>query len=103
MSKATDTANDLLSRASELGWHVEVRGSILTITKNIKPNSEDFCIADSEYYGILDLLKATRPGSVWGTDGGGVGAMEAMRTGVFRMNKSGGDKRVLNALKKALA
>jgi hypothetical protein len=53
-----------------------------------------------EYYSILELLPTTSPGSVWGTDGGGIGAISAMNTGVFTMNKSGGSKRVLSALKK---
>jgi hypothetical protein len=53
-----------------------------------------------EYYSILGLLPSTSAGSVWGTDGGGIGALSAMSSRVFKMNKSGGSVRVLNALKK---
>jgi hypothetical protein len=46
------------------------------------------------------LLPSTEPGSVWGTDGGGVGAISAIQSGVFQMSKSGGSKRVLSAISK---
>jgi hypothetical protein len=55
-----------------------------------------------EYYSILELLPSTSAGSVWGTDGGGIGALSAMSSRVFKMNKSGGSVRVLNALKKMM-
>lgn len=100
MSKAQETAAKILSVAKEYGWAVNVRGSILTIQKGDIRSKEDFVRADMEYYGILGLLPTTSPGSMWGTDGGGVGALSAMNSGVFTMNKSGGSKRVLNALKK---
>lgn len=101
MSKATDTAQKILDVAKGLGWNVEVRrgNTILTITKNISGNDE-FVTADMEYYTILGELPTTSPGSIWGTDGGGVGALSAMNSGVFTMNKSGGSKRILQALAK---
>lgn len=101
MSVAKQTAQKILDIAKEYGWDVNVRnGSILTITKDGIRSKEDFCRADMEYYSILGLLPSTSPGSIWGTDGGGVGALTAMNSGVFTMNKSGGSKRVLNALQK---
>ena len=99
MSKAT--AIQIKNIAAELNWTLEVRGSILTIKKVISGESE-FCNADMEYYSILGLLPSTSDGSIWGTDGGGIGALSAMKTGVFTMNKSGGSKRVLSALSKIL-
>jgi len=101
--KPQDQAIQIKALADKLNWNLNVRGSILTITKNIIPGSkESFCQADMEYYSILDLLPSTSPGSVWGTDGGGVGAISAMNSGLFKMNKSGGSKRVLNALTKII-
>jgi hypothetical protein len=100
MSKAKEAAQNILDLANEYGWSVNVRGSILTIYKDGIRSNEDFVRADMEYYGILGLLPSTSPGSIWGTDGGGIGALSAMKSGVFTMNKSGGSKRVLNALKK---
>jgi hypothetical protein len=97
---ATETAKKILDTAKELGWDVTVRGSILTIYKEGINDREAFCRADMEYYSILGLLPSTSAGSIWGTDGGGIGAMSAMSSRVFKMNKSGGSKRVLNALKK---
>ena len=97
-----DIAKEIKDMAVKCGWTLEVRGSILTINKKIIPgNKESFCVADSEYYSILGLLPTTSPGSIWGTDGGGIGALSAMNTGKFTMNKSGGSVRVLNALKKS--
>jgi len=99
MSKAT--AQKLVNTANEMGWSVDVRNDVLTITKNIKvDDKESFVSADSEYYSILSILPQTRPGSIWGTDGGGIGALSASKSGLFVMNKSGGNKRVLNAIKK---
>ena len=100
MSATKETALKILAVAKEYGWEVTVRGSILTITKAGINSKEDFVRADMEYYSILGLLPSTSPGSIWGTDGGGIGALSAMSSRVFTMNKSGGSVRVLNALKK---
>jgi hypothetical protein len=100
MSVAKETAQKIVDVANEYGWDINVRGSILTITKDGIRTNDDFVRADMEYYGILGLLPSTSAGSMWGTDGGGIGALSAMKSGVFTMNKSGGSKRVLTALKK---
>lgn len=103
MSKAKETAQQVIDIAKELGWSISTRGSIVEITKRIKPGCNDsFCKADSEYYSILGLIPQTEPGSMWGTDGGGVGAIAAMNSGRFEMKKSGCSKRVVNALQKML-
>lgn len=99
MSK--EIALKIKQTAEQLGWSLNVRGSVLTITKQINGNDE-FCAADSQYYSILSLLPTTSPGSTWGTDGGGIGAISAMNSGRFVMNKSGGSKRVLSALAKLI-
>jgi hypothetical protein len=100
-ANANEIALKIKATATELGWTHEVRNLVLTISKKITPGSKDsFREADMEYYSILDLLPQTSPGSIWGTDGGGIGAVSAMRSGTFTMHKSGGSKRVLNALKK---
>lgn len=100
-NNSNENAIAIKTMAEKLGWDILVRGNILTITKKIAGNDE-FCRADSEYYSILGLLPSTSAGSVWGTDGGGIGALSAMQSGRFTMNKSGGSKRVLNSLKKYL-
>ncbi len=97
MSK--EIAMQIKDMATKLGWDINVRGSILTITKPIQ-GKEEFVTADMEYYSILGLLPQTSPGSIWGTDGGGIGAVSAMAKNLFVMNKSGGSKRVLSALAK---
>ena len=101
MSKASEKAKKLLETAEKLNWSVDVRGGVLCITKHFAVGSmEDFVDCDMEYYEILSLLPSTEPGSVWGTDGGGVGAISAIQSGVFQMSKSGGSKRVLSAISK---
>lgn len=100
---AKEIATKILSVAKELGWDVRVRGSIMTIYKDGIVDKESFVRADMEYYSILGLLPTTSPGSMWGTDGGGIGALSAMNSGMFVMNKSGGSKRVLKVLEKMTA
>lgn len=101
-NSATEVAKKIMTKAKQLGWDVSVvNNKILRITKKIEQsNLDSFAKADSEYYSILGLLPSTSAGSVWGTDGGGVGALSATKSGLFVMNKSGGSKRVLNALSK---
>lgn len=102
MSKNVEIAKEIKAMADRLGWKIaRCSGSILTIEKVMEPATNDaFVRADSEYYSILGLMPTTSPGSVWGTDGGGMGALSAMNSGVFRMNKSGCSVRVLNQLAK---
>ena len=103
MSKATDTAQSIMDLATKWSWNVTVRGSILTITKQFTPgSSEEFANCDMEYGSILGQLPRTKSGSDWGTDGGGIGAISAIQSGRFVMNRSGGSVRVLNQLKKMI-
>jgi len=97
---ASEIATKLLAVAKELGWDIRVRGSIMTIYKDGIVDNDTFVRADMEYYSILGLLPTTSAGSIWGTDGGGIGALSAMKSGMFVMNKSGGSKRVLKVLEK---
>ena len=100
MSKARQQAQEIANLCAEYGWTFSVRGSILEINKVFTPGSlDEFVTADMEYYSILSLLPSTSAGSIWGTDGGGIGAIGATQRGLFTMKKSGGSKRVLNALK----
>ena len=101
MSEAREKAIKLLETAKAWNWRVDVDGGILKITKRFAPGDNDaFVDCDMEYDEILGLLPSTSAGSVWGTDGGGIGGMSALNEGIFRMNKSGGSKRVLSEIKK---
>ena len=104
MSAAKVKAVKLLETAEKLNWSVDVKGGVLCITKHFTVgNMSDFVECDMEYYEVLSLLPSTEPGSVWGSDGGGVGAIGALKSGIFEMKKSGGSKRVLKAIEKELA
>jgi hypothetical protein len=101
MSKSSEIAKQIADMCVRLGWEYRVNGDILTIHKFFEPNDNSaFCKADSEYYFILSLLPRTKPGSDWGTDGGGIGALSAIKNGHFVMKRSGGSARVLKALAK---
>jgi hypothetical protein len=95
-----EIALEIKSTCNRLGWTYEARATILVIRKSFDSTKEAFVVADSEYYGILSLIPSTSAGSIWGTDGGGCGALAAIKSGVFEMKKSGCSKRVLNALNK---
>jgi hypothetical protein len=90
MKTSTKTAAAKFAAAArEAGWKISSRENVVTITKHFTPNSrEEFVKLDGEYYGILSLV-AARGGSIWGTDGSGVGGYSAMLHGVFTMNISG--------------
>ena len=101
MTKAVEEATKIAARCKQLGWDFAVRGSIFTIYKEIaRGNKEELVRADMEYYSILGLLKRSGPGSDWGTDCGGIGALSALSSGLFTMNRSGGNKNTLKALAK---
>lgn len=84
-----------------LGWTYTVRNSILTIYTRFTPgDSNAFSRCDSEAYSIVGLLRRTSPGSDWGTDGGSIGGMTGLNGGYYKLNRSGGSKRVLSLLAK---
>ena len=94
-------AKQIKDAADKYGYKILVRDGILTIHKNFTPESrEGFVECDTTYYSVLGLLPRSRPGSDWGTDGSGIGALSAMKSGRFVMNRSGGNKRVLAELNK---
>ena len=82
-------AREFVTAAISAGWRISSRENVVTITKDFTAGSrEEFVQLDGEYYGILSMVKA-RGGSMWGTDGSGVGGYSAMLHGVFTMNISG--------------
>jgi len=96
-------AAEFVRLCREYGWTYAIRGSIVTISKKTRPGSmDDFRDADMEYGSILEAAPL-RGGSVWGTDGGGIGAISAISSGRFVMNKSGSGSRFLSALAKIKA
>ena len=99
MKTSTKTAAaNFAAAARDAGWVISTRDNVVTITKHFTPNSrEEFVKLDGEYYGILSLVKA-RGGSMWGTDGSGVGGYSAMMHGVFTMSISGVSSAFIAAL-----
>ena len=99
MKTSTKTAAANFSAAArDAGWTISTRDNVVTISKRFTPNSEkEFARLDSEYYDILSMVRA-RGGSMWGTDGSGVGGYSALLSGVFTMNVSNVSKAFLAAL-----
>ena len=103
-SKNQEIAQQVVTLCNSLGWEIKnVSSDVFKIQKRILSNSNDsFSKADSEYFSILCLIPKTSPGSIWGTDGGSIGALSAMSSGIFSINMSGCSIRVLNAIKKII-
>ena len=99
MKTSTKTAAaQFASAARNAGWKISSRENVVTITKHFTAGSrEEFVQIDGEYYGILSMVKA-RGGSMWGTDGSGVGGYSAILHGVFTMNVSGVSEAFIAAL-----
>jgi hypothetical protein len=99
MKTSTKTAAaNFAAAARDAGWKISSRENVVTITKHFTAGShQEFVKLDGEYYGILSLVKA-RGGSMWGTDGSGVGGYSAMLHGVFTMNISGVSQAFIAAL-----
>ena len=97
-TKTAAAARQFVAAARAAGWQISSHNNTVSITKHFTPNSRDeFVALDGEYYAILSLVKA-RGGSMWGTDGSGVGGYSAMVNGCFRMNVSGVSDRTIAAI-----
>lgn len=100
----TIQAAKFLDYAASKGWRVtRCDGTVITIETRFTPHDLDqFTVCDGEYHTILSMVPTTTSGSVWGTDGGGVGGLSALKSGRFEMNKSGVSKRFVKAVSKML-
>lgn len=97
-----EKAKMFVEMARGMGWCVQLPNdrNVITIFKHFAKDSNDgYVKCDGEYYDILDEVPTTGPGSVWGTDGSGVGAISALNRGRFVMNKSGVSKRFCKAVR----
>ena len=106
---ATTTKRDNAAVAAEFaaacraaGWGFVVGdGSVVSIFKNFAAGSNaGLCECDSEYHGLLSRLPRSQAGSDWGTDCGGIGALSALKSGRFVMNRSGVNRLVMRELAK---
>lgn len=97
-----ELAYKFVSLADQYGFNISIRNTIVSITKHINGNDE-FRDADMSYYSVLDYAPALKnQSSVWGTDGGSIGGLSAIKSGLFKMNKSGIKKGFLTALRKEM-
>lgn len=98
MNKTQAEVATFVAACTNHGFDYEVSNGIVRISKRFTPGDLDaFAECDAVASCILDLAPL-RGGSVWGTDGGSVGGHAAVKSGFFRMNKSGSGARFLAAL-----
>ena len=94
-----EIAANIRALATKYGCSIEVRGTILTVTKRFTPGDKAaYCAAESDVGSVIYSLPRSSSGSDWGTDGGSIGGMVGMQGGYMTLNRSGGNKRVLKAL-----
>jgi len=98
---ATFDAANWHAAVRSLGYRVNARGCIVTLTKHF-PAGDHAAFADCDMTApsLLYRLPATAPGSTWGTDGGSVGGYSAIKNGHYSLNRSGISKRVVAKLAK---
>lgn len=101
--KTQDQVNAFIEACQKHGFSFEVNGSIVRIKKSFIPGDSESFVNCDMFAGSVLSLAPLRGGSVWGTDGGSVGGMVALKNGEFCMNKSGEGSRFLKALAKAKA
>lgn len=94
---------DFLAEARSLGFSVSTKPGMVIITKVFaRGDAAAFVICDGDGPGLLMQVPTTSAGSMWGTDGGGVGGIAAIQNGVYKLKVSGASKRFTNALGKLL-
>ena len=97
-TKTMTAARKFVTACRQAGWAITLRENVVTISKYFTAGSrEEFVELDGQYYELLSMLKA-RGGSMWGTDGAGVGGYSAMLNGIFAMNISGVSHRMIAAI-----
>jgi hypothetical protein len=102
-NKTMTAARKFVAAAREAGWKISSRENVVTITKALtkeghswEASRRQFVELDGQWYGILSILP--HKGSIWGTDGSGVGGYSAMLHGLFTMNVSGVSDKTINAI-----
>jgi hypothetical protein len=98
---AKETAAKFLHAAQEAGFTVIVKNpTVVAVSRTFTPGDTNAYVdCDMLAPGILGMLGA-RGGSMWGSDGAGVGGMIAINSGRFTLNVSGVPKRVSSVLTK---
>lgn len=102
---AESIASEFVNACEWSGFRIlSASGCVVTIGRSFAPEDRSaFVDCDMAYGSLLSILPRTTPGSDWGTDGGSVGGYSAIKSGNFRMNRSGVSKRVVSAIAKILA
>ena len=99
MTKAQQQAQEFVEKCRLYGFTWEVRGSIVTISQFFKPEDGNAYVhCDMMGPSVLDYAPL-KGGSVWGSDGGGIGGMVALTKGHYVLNKSGTGANFLKALR----
>ena len=90
MSIIKDQAQKFVDACQKAGFKIVVKGAhVIAVEKYFSANDKTaFASCDMEGPQLLSMVPL-RGGSVWGTDGGGVGGHVALTRGFYVLNKSG--------------
>lgn len=99
---AAKAAAEFIAEATKLGFTVRARGRIVEVTKRFTPgDTAAFVAADGNGPHLIAMVPTVTAGSVWGTDGGGVGGHAAIANGIYTLKVSGVAARFATAIKAA--
>jgi hypothetical protein len=100
-----EVAAQFLMAATQHGYSVEAHRSgdqyVVTVAASFTPGDRDAYVrCDGSGCSVLAILPMTKPGSIWGTDGGSVGGHAGMTGGYYHLSKSGVGVKVGQAIEK---
>ena len=98
------TPEAFIAKCAELGVSIErAHGGLITLTKRFTPgDTAAFAAAETDVSILYDVPTAG-DGSTWGTDGGSMGGMVAIKDGRMRLNRSNVSKRFVAKVAKLIS
>ncbi len=97
MPRPTMTPDDFVRSALQQGVTIEIRGTLLTMSRRFDGTAQGFVAAETAV-GLIYEAPQSRSGSTWGTDGGSIGGLSAVRSGCMVLHRSGVNRRWLAAV-----
>ncbi len=100
-----DVARNVVAKAKEWGFKItDANGTVFTVHKTFTPDDKAaYSSAESDANSLVNMVRRTESGSIWGTDGGSIGGAIGLKGGYMTLHKSGCSKQILSAIRKELA
>lgn len=97
MPTVYERAREINDEAKKFGFKIHAHDQIVSVTGKFKPGDKAAYVEmERNAYKILGMFKQVRAGSIWGSDSGSVGGAVALENGMFILNKSGVEKRLIS-------